>query len=201
MSNASPEDDSQNRIVAVTLDEDSIGRSGPDIEHERAIAIYDRVEKNLFAPEGAESGPFTLHLGITGNRLMFDIRREDGTPVVAHLLSLTPFRRIVKDYFMICDSYYQAIRTATPDRIEAIDMGRRGIHDEGSRTLSLSVRSGAETTTFGLHWLSAPEWLRLLERARFQVEALHGWFDLRPYDGEEDMIFIARKAGNPSKTG
>ena len=80
-------------------------------------------------------GPFTLHLAITGNRLMFDIRREDGTPVVAHLLSLTPFRRIVKDYFMICDSYYQAIRTATPDKIEAIDMGRRGIHDEGSRTL------------------------------------------------------------------
>jgi uncharacterized protein (UPF0262 family) len=66
---------------------------------------------------------------------MFDIRREDGTPVVAHLLSLTPFRRIVKDYFMICDSYYHAIRTATPDKIEAIDMGRRGIHDDGSRTL------------------------------------------------------------------
>ena len=130
------QDDSQNRIVGVTLDEDSIGRSGPDIEHERAIAIYDLIEQNLFAPEGADGkGPFTLHIGITGSRLMFDIRREDGTPVVAHLLSLTPFRRIVKDYFMICDSYYQAIRTATTDKIEAIDMGRRGIHDEGSRTL------------------------------------------------------------------
>ena len=128
-------DDTKNCIVAVTLDEESIGRSGPDIEHERAIAIYDLIEKNLFAPEGADAGPFALHLGITGNRLMFDIRREDGTPVVAHLLSLSPFRRIVKDYFMICDSYYQAIRTATPDKIEAIDMGRRGIHDEGSRTL------------------------------------------------------------------
>jgi uncharacterized protein (UPF0262 family) len=127
--------DSQNRIVSVTLDEESIGRSGPDIEHERAIAIYDLVEQNLFAPEGATGGPYTLHIGITGNRLMFDIRQEDGTPVVTHLLSLTPFRRIVKDYFMICDSYYQAIRTATPDKIEAIDMGRRGIHDEGSRTL------------------------------------------------------------------
>ena len=125
------DEDAQNRIVAVTLDEESIGRSGPDIEHERAIAIYDLVEKNLFAPEDASEGPFTLHIAITGNRLMFDIRREDGTPVVAHLLSLTPFRRIVKDYFMICDSYYQAIRTATPDKIEAIDMGRRGIHDEG----------------------------------------------------------------------
>ena len=124
------------RIVAVTLDEESIGRSGPDIEHERAIAIYDLIEQNLFAPHGREdAGPFTLHIGITGNRLMFDVRREDGAPVVAHLLSLTPFRRIVKDYFMICDSYYQAIRTATPDKIEAIDMGRRGIHDEGSRTL------------------------------------------------------------------
>jgi uncharacterized protein (UPF0262 family) len=129
-------DDQNNRIVAVTLDEESIGRSGPDIEHERAIAIYDLIEQNLFAPEGADIvGPFTLHIGMTGNRLMFDIRRQDGAPVVAHLLSLTPFRRIVKDYFMICDSYYQAIRTATPDKIEAIDMGRRGIHDEGSRTL------------------------------------------------------------------
>jgi uncharacterized protein (UPF0262 family) len=127
--------DANNRIVAVTLDEESIGRSGPDIEHERAIAIYDLIEQNLFAPEGAPQGPYTLHIAITGNRLMFDIRHESGTPVVAHLLSLTPFRRIVKDYFMICDSYYQAIRTATPDKIEAIDMGRRGIHDEGSRTL------------------------------------------------------------------
>jgi uncharacterized protein (UPF0262 family) len=129
------QDDSSNRIVAVTLDEESIGRSGPDIEHERAIAIYDLIEQNLFAPVDAQGGPYRLHLGITGNRLMFDIRREDGAAVVAHLLSLTPFRRIVKDYFMICDSYYQAIRTATPDKIEAIDMGRRGIHDEGSRTL------------------------------------------------------------------
>jgi uncharacterized protein (UPF0262 family) len=135
MTRSPKDEDSQNRITAVTLDEESIGRSGPDIEHERAIAIYDLVEQNLFAPEGATGGPFTLHIGITGNRLMFDIRQEDGTPVVTHLLSLTPFRRIVKDYFMICDSYYQAIRTATPDKIEAIDMGRRGIHDEGSRTL------------------------------------------------------------------
>ncbi len=144
------DEDPQNRIVAVTLDEESIGRSGPDIEHERAIAIYDLIEQNLFAPEAEASGPFTLHLAITGNRLMFDIRREDGTPVVAHLLSLTPFRRIVKDYFMICDSYYQAIRTATTDKIEAIDMGRRGIHDEGSRTLqerlSGKVRIDFETS-------------------------------------------------------
>jgi uncharacterized protein (UPF0262 family) len=122
-------------LVRVTLDENSIGRSNPDIEHERAVAIYDLLEDNVFQPIGHESGPFALYLSIADNRLVFEIKREDGAPVVAHYLSLTPLRRIVKDYFMICDSYYQAIRTATPDKIEAIDMGRRGIHDEGSRTL------------------------------------------------------------------
>ena len=123
------------RLVAVTLDENSIGRSGPDIEHERAVAIYDLLESNSFAPEGHVRGPFKLNLSITGNRLMLDIKRADGPPAMMHLMSLSPLRRIVKDYFMVCDSYYQAIRTATTDKIEAIDMGRRGIHDEGSRTL------------------------------------------------------------------
>jgi uncharacterized protein (UPF0262 family) len=123
------------RLVAVTLDENSIGRSSPDIEHERAVAIYDLLEENSFAPEGNARGPYKLNLGITGNRLVFDIRNAHDGPVMAHLLSLTPLRRIVKDYFMICDSYYAAIRTATPERIEAIDMGRRALHDEGSQLL------------------------------------------------------------------
>jgi uncharacterized protein (UPF0262 family) len=124
-----------NRLVAVTLDENSIGRSNPDVEHERAVAIYDLIEENSFTPHGEAEGPFALHLSITGSRLMFDIRRADGTPVMAHLLSLTPLRRIVKDYYTVCDSYYAAIRTASPDRIEALDMGRRGLHDEGSNIL------------------------------------------------------------------
>jgi uncharacterized protein (UPF0262 family) len=124
-----------NRLVAVTLDENSIGRSNPDVEHERAVAIYDLIEDNRFTPHEGGEGPFALHLSITGSRLMFEIRREDGTPVVAHLLSLSPLRRIVKDYYTVCDSYYAAIRTATPDRIEALDMGRRGLHDEGSNIL------------------------------------------------------------------
>jgi uncharacterized protein (UPF0262 family) len=123
------------RLVAVTLDEKSIGRSGPDIEHERAVAIYDLLEENTFAPVGQEGGPFALHLSITGNRLMLDIKRADGTPAMMHLMSLSPLRRIVKDYFMVCDSYYQAIRAATPERIEALDMGRRSLHDEGSELL------------------------------------------------------------------
>jgi uncharacterized protein (UPF0262 family) len=127
--------ESKKRLVAVTLDDNSIGRSNSDIEHERAVAIYDLIELNSFAPVGHDGGPYTLHLRMADNRLVFDIQTADGKPVMAHFLSLTPFRRIVKDYFMICDSYYEAIRTATPDRIEAIDMGRRGIHDDGSRML------------------------------------------------------------------
>jgi uncharacterized protein (UPF0262 family) len=124
------------RLAAVTLDEKSIGRSGPDVEHERAVAIYDLIEDNTFAPVGIErDGPFTLHLSITGNRLMLDIRHADGAPAMVHLMSLSPLRRIVKDYYMVCDSYYAAIRAATPERIEALDMGRRSLHDEGSELL------------------------------------------------------------------
>jgi len=128
----SPGAKSSQRLAVVTLDEKSIGRSGPDIEHERAVAIYDLLEDNTFALVDGERGPFKLHLSIRGSRLVFDIRRANDAPVMAHLLSLSPLRRIVKDYFLICDSYYAAIRTATPERIEAIDMGRRSLHDEGS---------------------------------------------------------------------
>jgi uncharacterized protein (UPF0262 family) len=132
---SAPEPPPTQRLIKVTLDESSIGRSSPDIEHERAVAIYDLLEDNSFQPVDHGGGPYMLHLSITENRLVFDIRQEDGAPVMAHLLSLTPLRRIVKDYFMICDSYYKAIRTATPSQIEAIDMGRRGLHNEGSELL------------------------------------------------------------------
>jgi uncharacterized protein (UPF0262 family) len=135
MTRERPPKKSSNRLFAVTLDENSISRASRDVEHERAVAIYDLIEENSFAPDGDAEGPFALHLSITGSRLVFDIRRADGTPVIAHLLSLTPLRRIVKDYYTVCDSYYAAIRTATPDRIEALDMGRRGLHDEGSQIL------------------------------------------------------------------
>ena len=135
MTPAKPHAANKRRLVSVTLDEASIGRSNADVEHEREVAIYDLLEQNSFAPVGHDGGPYALHLSINDNRLVFDIRLEDGTPVMAHLFSLTPLRRIVKDYYMICDSYYAAIRTATPDRIEALDMGRRGLHDEGSTIL------------------------------------------------------------------
>src|SRR6202012_2905655 len=111
-------------------------RASDDIEHERRVAIYDLLETNTFRVVDHDGGPYTLQLGISGNRLVFDIRLTDGTPVIAHMLSLAPFRRVVKDYFTICDSYYAAIRTATPDRIEAIDMARRALHDEGSNLVT-----------------------------------------------------------------
>jgi uncharacterized protein (UPF0262 family) len=135
MSEPSKPENPKQRLVKVTLDEGSIGRSSPDIEHERAVAIYDLLEDNSFAPVEHAGGPYVLHLSIAENRLVFDIRGEDGSPLMAHLLSLTPLRRIVKDYFLICDSYYKAIRTSTPSQIEAIDMGRRGLHNEGSELL------------------------------------------------------------------
>jgi len=122
------------RLIDVELDE-SIGRSTPDVEHERAVAIFDLIEENSFRPAGDEGGPYRLRLSIVDARLIFAISREDGAQVVTHILSLTPFRRIVKDYYMICESYYEAIRSATPSQIEAIDMGRRGLHNDGSQTL------------------------------------------------------------------
>ncbi|HTV68971.1 MAG TPA: UPF0262 family protein [Rhizobiaceae bacterium] len=123
------------KLVDVELDE-SIGRSTPDIEHERAVAIFDLIEDNSFAPVGDTGpGPYRLKLSLAEARLVFAIQRESGDQVATHILSLTPLRRIVKDYYMICESYYEAIRSATPSQIEAIDMGRRGLHNEGSQTL------------------------------------------------------------------
>jgi uncharacterized protein (UPF0262 family) len=123
------------RLIDVELDE-SIGRSTPDIEHERAVAIFDLIDENSFQPvNDAEGGPYKLKLSLIDARLVFAVSREDGREVVTHILSLTPFRRIVKDYFLICESYYEAIRSSTPSQIEAIDMGRRGLHNEGSQTL------------------------------------------------------------------
>ena len=130
-----PSFNENSRLVDLELD-DTIGRSTPDVEHERAVAIFDLIEENRFQPVGDDKGgPYRLKLSLADSRLVFTVTREDGSDVVTHILSLTPFRRIVKDYFMICESYYEAIRTSTPSQIEAIDMGRRGLHNEGSQTL------------------------------------------------------------------
>jgi uncharacterized protein (UPF0262 family) len=122
------------RLSDVVLD-DTIGRSTPDVEHERAVAIFDLIEENSFEPVGHAGGPYRLKLSLLDSKLVFTITTDEGGEVATHILSLTPFRRIVKDYFMICENYYEAIRSATPSKIEAIDMGRRGVHNEGSQTL------------------------------------------------------------------
>ncbi|BDV33782.1 MULTISPECIES: UPF0262 family protein [Methylocystis] len=135
----------QNRLISVTLDENSIGRGSADQEHERAIAVYDLIEDNSFALVGYAGGPYALNISLMDAKLVFDIRDQNGNVVVTHILSLTPFRRILKDYFFICESYYAAIRTATPSRIEAIDMGRRGLHNEGAQLLAERLKGKIET--------------------------------------------------------
>ncbi len=135
-----PPPDPRRRIVRVALDERTVLRRSAEVEHERAVAIFDLIEESNFCPVGVNDGgdnggPYSLYLGIEENRLVIDIRTEAEEPLGKVILALTPFRRIVKDYFQICESYYQAIKAATPSQIEAIDMGRRGLHNEGSELL------------------------------------------------------------------
>ena len=124
------------RLVAVVIDEVSIGRSSPAVDHERQVAIHDLLEENHFALPGQDAGPYALNLAVVERRLVFDVRDADNRePIAAHMLALSPLRRAVKDYHMICDSYYEAIKSASPRQIEAIDMGRRGLHNDGSTLL------------------------------------------------------------------
>jgi len=123
------------RLVEVTLDQASIGRNNAEVDHEREVAIFDLLEKNSFALEGHDGGPYTLSLSLADNRLVLTVGDTDRAPIQHVMLSLSPFRRLVKDYFLICESYYQAIKTQPASKIEAIDMGRRGLHDEGSQLL------------------------------------------------------------------
>ena len=125
----------QQRIVHVQMDEKTQVRRKPEVEHERNIAIYDLLEENYFALQGDFVGPYNLHLRPEDNRLIFDVRTADGVALTEVPLPLRPFQAIVKDYFILCESYYAAIKKSTPSQIEAIDMGRRGLHNEGSELL------------------------------------------------------------------
>lgn len=127
------------RIIDVTLDERTILWRNADIEQERRIAIYDLIEENHFAPQKRHAdgyaGPYRLALSVEEGRLALRIDREDGSPLETHIFGLARFRRPIKDYFAICDSYYQAIRASTPQQIETVDMARRGIHNEAAELL------------------------------------------------------------------
>lgn len=130
--------ETKNRLSEIVLDPASIARGNANIEHEREVAIYDLLDGNSFELEGRDDGPYKLTIGMVEDRLALTVFSEESPsdePIIAHFLSLTPFKRIMKDYFLVLDSYYQAIRSAQPSRIQAIDVGRRGLHDEGSRVL------------------------------------------------------------------
>jgi uncharacterized protein (UPF0262 family) len=150
------------RLVAVILDEASIGRGNPDQEHERAIAIYDILEENSFALPNYDGGPYSLRISLIEKKLCLEVSAQEGAHLVSHHLSLTPFRKIIRDYEMVCDSYYQAIRSASPAQIEAIDMGRRGLHNEAAEILRQRLDGKLDvdfdtarrlfTLIFALHW-------------------------------------------------
>jgi uncharacterized protein (UPF0262 family) len=132
------------RIVKVELDESSASGGTPEAQQERSIAIFDLIEENTFAPAIEHEGPFHLRLSIEESRLVFCVCDTSDRELHRFILSLTSFRRIVKDYFDICDSYYKAIRIASPSQIEAIDMGRRGLHNEGSEILKERLKGKVE---------------------------------------------------------
>ena len=133
------------RLSAITLDEASVVNRSRAIEQEREVAIYDLLDGNLFKPDGSPGGPYHLSLGVEESRLILDVRLEDGSAHARLTLSLTPLRKTVKDYFLVCDSYYKAIRTAPPHQIESLDMARRTLHDEGARELQARLAGKVET--------------------------------------------------------
>ena len=123
------------KLIKIDLDERSLARATADIEYERKIAIYDLLEDNCFQPIGAGNGPFELFLSIVERRLVFEVRAVGGEKIGSVHLSLMPLRKVIKDYFLLCESYHDAIRNAAPAQIETVDMARRGMHNEGSEIL------------------------------------------------------------------
>jgi len=133
------------RIIEIKLDERTVVRRSPEIEHERAVAIYDLLEDNRFAPQADYTGPFIVFLTAEERtRLVMEIRDPQDSPLDRIKLPLQPFRRIIRDYFQICESYFDAIKRLSPSQIETIDMARRGIHNEGSEILIERLKDKVE---------------------------------------------------------
>ena len=125
----------KNRIAGIKLDQGSIVRWSREVDHERQVAIFDLLENNSFALVNGFEGPYRIELSLRDANLIVAVAGEDGDDQTEITLSMRPFRKLIKDYFLICESYFEAIRTATPSRIEAIDMGRRGLHNDGAALL------------------------------------------------------------------
>jgi uncharacterized protein (UPF0262 family) len=126
---------SRDRLAEITLDTKSLGRANANTEHEREVAIFDILDGNAFRIEDLDQGPYKLHLSVVEDRLQMNIVPEKDGAALEQAVALTPLKRIMKDYFMVCESYYEAVRTAPPARIQAIDVSRRALHDEGSSLL------------------------------------------------------------------
>jgi len=137
------------RIAHITLDEATILWRNADVEQERRVAIYDLIEENSFKPlrsaERGSNGPYNLHLSVTDGRLVMDIRDTSEVLLETLLIGMARFRRPIREYFAICDSYYQAIRKATPTEIETIDMARRGIHNNAAELLLERLEGKVDT--------------------------------------------------------
>jgi uncharacterized protein (UPF0262 family) len=138
-----PANRTNHRLKSVELDEDSLAATSRDQEQERQIAIFDLLEDNYFAPEGGGEGPFDLRMSLVDNRLVLEVKAPGYEK--SHILSLSPLRGLIRDYFMICASYYQAIRNATPQQIETLDMGRRGLHNDASKLLMDRLKGKVDT--------------------------------------------------------
>ena len=132
------------RLVAIELDDSAMRRSTPYIEHERAAALRDLLAENVFAPVGRRGKEFHLRLSVANRRLIFDIRDVRDRPLVSHILSMTPLMRVMRDYYVICDAYYSAVGSTAPAQFEAIDMGRRGVHNEGAELLQERLKGKIE---------------------------------------------------------
>jgi len=132
------------RLAGVTLEERTTVRRTREIEHEREIALYDLLEANSFHPVGSKGGPYNLVLGVEENRLVFNIKLTNGEQHGKLILSLAPFRRVIKDYFRQCESYFKAIPDQPASAIEVLDMGRRGLHDEGAQILQERLKGKIE---------------------------------------------------------
>ncbi|MEZ6024143.1 MAG: UPF0262 family protein [Hyphomonadaceae bacterium] len=132
--------DERNRLAEIVLDEGSLAPASANAEHERRIALFDLKESNSFTIVGQDRGPYTLTLSAAEGRLVFDLKDEAGERVMLHQMALTPIRKLIKDYALICESYNAAIRDAPPSRIEAIDMGRRGLHNDAADVLMTTLK-------------------------------------------------------------
>jgi uncharacterized protein (UPF0262 family) len=126
----------RDRLSEVFLDEDTIPRGAIDVDHERAVAIFDLIEENSFGVPGRDDGPYTLTISQEESKLTFDVRTSDGEQAISIVVSMTPFRPLLKDYFMVCETYYSAIRTASPRQIETIDRERTKLHNEGAELMA-----------------------------------------------------------------